>query len=392
MTKKLERSPRINQLEKLRRHVRILVDLSRLAGENIDTTRFLDQAVTLVARAVEIDHVKLLRYRRKTSDFVIEAGVGWKSGVIRAGALSADFSSFPGRTFQTAEAIAFSDVSKAAGFVLSEILKEHRIVSLANVPVMIGGAAWGVLEIDSTIRRDFSTDTMEFLSAAAAIVSFVVQKEHQNRDDLMVSAAAAATDALNRDILLREMQHRVKNNLQLILASISMQKKRHTAAETQVVLDQLTSRIHAVSLAHDQLALRQGGQVVDLSAYLSALCSSIERQTDEVAIEVTADEINFSIDRALPLGLILNEAITNSIKHAFGISGGRVNVVLKSGVGLCEARMTIIDNGRGSDRPLRSTGSGLKLIEALARQIGGTVTATSSGEGTSIELVFPLIG
>src|SRR4051794_30336037 len=70
-------------LDKLRRHVRILVDIGRLAGENVDPNRFLDQAVVQVARAVEIHHVKILEYRPRTSDLLVVAGVGWKEGVVR---------------------------------------------------------------------------------------------------------------------------------------------------------------------------------------------------------------------------------------------------------------------------------------------------------------------
>ena len=69
-------------LDKVRRHVRILVDISRLAGEIADLDRFLDQAVMQVARAVEINHVKVLRYRPRTADLIVVAGIGWKESVV----------------------------------------------------------------------------------------------------------------------------------------------------------------------------------------------------------------------------------------------------------------------------------------------------------------------
>ena len=94
-----------------------------------------------------------------------------------------------------------------------------------------------------------------------------------------------------------------------------------------------------------------------------------------------ADELELSIDRAVPLGLILNEIATNSIKHAFGPDGGgRISVKLVAGVGYGEARLSVADNGRGvkEDNP---KGTGLKLVAALARQIGGTIDQDSSKEG-----------
>ena len=90
-----------NALERIRRHVRILVDIGRLAGEKADLNRFLNQAVVQIARAVEIHHGKVLQYRPLTSDFLLVAGLGWKEGVVGTATLSADLRSPPGRTFQT---------------------------------------------------------------------------------------------------------------------------------------------------------------------------------------------------------------------------------------------------------------------------------------------------
>ena len=98
-----------------------------------------------------------------------------------------------------------------------------------------------------------------------------------------------------------------------------------------------------------------------------------------------------SIDRAVPLGLILNEIATNSIKHAFGPDGGgRISVKLVAGVGYGEARLSVADNGRGVKEP-NPKGTGLKLVAALARQIGGTIDQDSSSEGTTTCLTFPVI-
>ena len=82
------------------------------------------------------------------------------------------------------------------------------------------------------------------------------------------------------DVLLREMQHRVKNSFQIILASIAIQKRRYAARDAQRALDHITSRINAISLAHDQLAPREKGQIVKLADYLRALCLSIKQQTE----------------------------------------------------------------------------------------------------------------
>jgi len=135
------------ELEKVRRHVRILVDLGRAAGETADLNRFLDQTVVQVARAVEIGHVKVLRYRRREADLLVAAGFGWKEGVVGSATLPADLRSPPGRSFQTAEPVCIWNFDEQQDFILSDLLRQHHIVSLVNVPVLTAGAAWGVLEI-----------------------------------------------------------------------------------------------------------------------------------------------------------------------------------------------------------------------------------------------------
>ena len=382
-----EQSP---ELEKVRRHVRILVDLGRAAGETADLNRFLDQTVVQVARAVEIGHVKVLRYRRREADLLVAAGFGWKEGVVGSATLPADLRSPPGRSFQTAEPVYIWNFDEQQDFILSDLLRQHHIVSLVNVPVLTAGAAWGVLEIDSTHPRDFSQDTIEFLTAAAALTAAFVQR-HTAEPGEAARAAAAALEAQNRDVLLREMQHRIKNSFQLILASIAIQKRRHPTVDVSRALDHVASRINAISLAHDQLAPREAGQIVKLPDYLRALCLSIKQQAEGIEIDVQADELELSIDRAVPLGLILNEAATNSLKHAFGPdAGGRISVKLVAGVGYGEGRLTVSDNGRGMTEP-NPKGSGLKLIAAPARQIGGRVDQESSDRGTTTSLMFPLM-
>src|ERR1700750_625315 len=100
MAKKLGKQ-QTSALEEVRRHVRVFIDLSQVAGESNDQNRFLDQTVVQVARAVEHDHVKVLSNRRREADLLVTAGYGWKEGVVRSATLSADLRSPPGRCFQT---------------------------------------------------------------------------------------------------------------------------------------------------------------------------------------------------------------------------------------------------------------------------------------------------
>jgi two-component sensor histidine kinase len=216
-----------------------------------------------------------------------------------------------------------------------------------------------------------------------------LQRQSAEHSEAEARSAAATAEAQYQEVLLRELQHRVKNNFQVILASIAIQKRRFNSAEAQRALSHIESRINAISLAHDQLTPRHG-QTIGLAAYIRALCASIEQQADGIAVDLDADEVELAIDRAVPLGLILNEAATNSIKHAFGNEGGRINIILKGGIGYGEAQLTVSDNGRGI-KPNSAPGTGLRLIASLARQIGAMIEQTSSDKGALLRVTFPVI-
>ena len=377
------------ELEKVRQHIGIIGDLTKLAAGARELDPFLEQAVVQVARAVEISHAKVLRYRPELGDFIVQAGIGWKPGVVRTATLSADLKSAPGRAFQIGEPVTVNDFELQNEYSLSPFLKQHGIVALANAPILIGSAAWGVLEVDSVEPRDFSQDTTEFLMVAGALIGNCIRRlDIQPQSERL---AAAMVEAQHRQTLLREMQHRVKNSFQLVLGAITLQKRRYRNEQVSRALDHISDRILAISLAHDQLEQRDTGQVVKLSDYLRALCHSLKQQVENIEIEIEVDEVELAIDRAVALGLILNEAATNSVKHAFSEAGGRIIVKLESGIGYGEARLTVADNGHGMQEEPRSRGSGLGLIAALARKIGGQIQRTSSKRGTVIALQFPII-
>lgn len=376
-------------IDKLRRHARILTDIGRIASQKLTLQGFLDQCALQVARAVEIDHVKIMRHRPERADLLAIAGTGWKPGVIGTARFPVNLRSAPGRAFQTGEPVIISDAADTPEFRLSPILVEHGIVALANVPILVDGTSWGILEVDSTQPRDFSLDTVNFLRTAAMVLGAVARRDEIAEAETQRLAAAAA-ETQRRDLLLAEIQHRTKNNLQIVLSIIAMQKKRVTHDETQRALDHIANRINAISIAHEQLGPKQDQRSVNLAVYVRALSSAIEQQLDAIGIDLELDEVVLLVDRAIPLGLILNEAIVNSAKHAFGPEGGRIAVRLINGIGRGEARLSVADNGKGID-PARPAGSGTRLMQSLVAQLGGTIEQDSSGQGTLTTVTFPVV-
>jgi two-component sensor histidine kinase len=201
--------------------------------------------------------------------------------------------------------------------------------------------------------------------------------------------AETAREAQRRELLLREMHHRVKNNFQVILAMIAHQTRNAPDEVARRIAQKIGEGVFAMSLAHDQLSPTQESESVQLRTYLKALVTSIEKPLENITIEIQAEDIEAGIDQAVPIGLIVNEAVTNAVKHAFDPeSGGAIRIVLRPS-GRAEALLEIADNGRGAESG--GEGSGSKLMEALARQMLGRLTRTSDAGGTTITLNFPRI-
>jgi two-component sensor histidine kinase len=375
-------------LEKVRAHANVLAKLAYLASAKTPSEGLLDAAVTLVANAVEVDHVKILRYRPATGDLIMEAGTGWRDGVVGSATFSVALSSPPGRAYQTGQPVVIEDLRTAKGYKASPVLTDHGIVSLLNVPLQIDGAAWGVFEADSTEKCDYSDDTQDFLMTAGWIVASAIRREQVAQAH--TAAVVAAADGGRRvQLLLEEMQHRVKNNFQTILAMIAIQGSRLEDESGQSAMQKIADGIMAMSLAHNQLAPTQQGEAVHLPTYLRALAANIQQPLERITVEVRADEIQVPIEKAVPLGLILNELVTNSVKYAYGETGGGVFVELLIGPGKGEARLVVYDNGSGID-VAKPGGSGLKLVEALVRQIRGRIERSSSKAGVRDVVTFNL--
>jgi two-component sensor histidine kinase len=377
-------------LREARRRQELIADFAKDALQNIDLDRLLHEAVLRVSQGVRIDRVKIMRYQPETADLLVIEGVGWREGVVGRTRLKTDMASPPGRAFQTAQPVLIDDLPASTEFRYQAVLKEHGIVSLVNVPIFVDGAAWGVLEADSSLPRDVTSFDADFLSIFARILGSAIQRKHAEAE-ASAAAARAATLAADREVLLRELQHRVKNNLQMILGLISMQQKKVTDPQAKRAFTHIADRVAAIALAQDQLSAAAGMGEVKIGAYLRALCGYIAPEGEGVVITAEAQDLDVPIDQAVPAGLIVNEAVTNALKHAFPDQRhGRIHVTFAADARLGEAVLRVADDGVGLGPP-RDGGSGRDLIHALASQLSGELEARDAEEGgTIVEVRFPL--
>ncbi len=188
-----------------------------------------------------------------------------------------------------------------------------------------------------------------------------------------------------KEMLLREVHHRVKNNLQVIASMIQLGSRRGSH-ESRPDFDALAQRVYAMGSVYELIYNAENLAEIDLALYLRHIADSL--RTDQIAVEVEAAPLRIGVDTAIPLGLIAIELATNASKHAFSAEGGTVSMMLRR-IDPERAELTVADDGVGlsPDRvPPNSTG--LQIVEGLVKQINGSLE-TRSEAGTIHRITFP---
>jgi two-component sensor histidine kinase/putative methionine-R-sulfoxide reductase with GAF domain len=390
---------------RLRLHQRILRDFGRIALEDLEIGPLLQRAVAQVARATGVRHTKIMRYRTEQGDLLVEAGYGWRPGVVGKARFGIDAASPSGRALQTGQPVVIDDIRDHPEFRVHPVIAEHGIISLLNVPIRYDGIIWGVLEADSEQPSHFDDLDAEFLEAMAALVAGALQR-HDAVTRAESAAAEVAVRAERMGVLLRELQHRTKNNLALVAAMLARERRTATAeqdARTAERVGRLMQRVTAIALAQDRLSGAEGGGKgdgtgTDLAGYLHALLGSLDLSLGgKVVFEADLDNCVLPFDKAVAAGLVVNELVTNAAKHAYPEGEeGVVRVELHADEMRAEAALTVSDEGRGTDPAKLAArraggGQGLELLRHLARQLGGDIEQGMPERGTSITVRFPLV-
>lgn len=195
-----------------------------------------------------------------------------------------------------------------------------------------------------------------------------------------------------KDAAIREIHHRVKNNLQIVSSFLSLQSRATSSSDVKEALTQTRSRINALSIIHQTLYQHEQLDVVELPPFFDVLLTHLSDALGvsdlSIKLEWHIDSATRTPDDAIPLALFTLEAVTNAMKYAFDEKGGTISVTFTQNE--AGARLTVSDNGRGDSGEVVGTGLGSKLITAFARQVRGTTEIQSNnGLGYSVALVIP---
>lgn len=205
--------------------------------------------------------------------------------------------------------------------------------------------------------------------------------------------AALRQSLRDKDALLLELQHRVKNNLQMITALIRMEARNVPDQATGERFDRLAGRINSLALLYRSLAAGEQGDTVDLGIYLSQIASAViqAHAPEGIRLDMKVDTWTVGIDVAMPAGLVVNELLTNALKHAFPGDGGGT-IILHSLVDDTGCHVIVGDDGVGLPDGMtwpKPGKLGAVIAQSLRQNAKASFTVASSpGEGLRVDIFF----
>ncbi|MEE4349910.1 MAG: histidine kinase dimerization/phosphoacceptor domain -containing protein [Pacificimonas sp.] len=254
-----------------------------------------------------------------------------------------------------------------------------------------GRTDYRIVRPDGTIRwLSASMEVVRGTEGEAARLTGVlidVTDLHETESNLREALA-------QRDLLIEEVNHRVKNSLQLVISVLALEAKAARGEEARESLQSAIARIHAISTIHASLYEDGDVSYVALDRYLRRFCRHLETSLGadrrRIALNVDAEEIRLPTSKAITLSLVVNELVTNAFKHAFRDNQpGRIDIVLRQ-AGNDRVVLEIADNGSGEDAASsEGTGLGTRLIAGSVNQLGGTIRQSSDDGGWTTRIEFP---
>jgi two-component sensor histidine kinase len=281
-------------------------------------------------------------------------------------------------------------------YYVGERLIAKRIRTLSALAEEIGVGGGGGAPPNLGGADEISALTDRFKAMAIAVRERELAQE-EARSALAASLAEKERLLDEKEILLKEIQHRVKNSYQLILSLLSLQADGLEGAPAQA-LKVAAGRLRSLATLHEHMRKGASAGKVVLKSYLEAVLSQLERESgarDRVRVEARIPPLELKPDRAGPLGLIVNELVGNAYRHAFaGGKEGTLLVTLEQ-VGVDSARLTVRDDGPGlppSVDPLDPSrcGLGFTIAVMLAAQLGGSFERLRLDKGFGASVRFPL--
>lgn len=304
-----------------------------------------------------------------------------------------------------AKAYAYLKISTAANDTVTNVEKTKQVKQL-EIKEKQRVEDLHLAEKDAKDQLRFNTSVGLFVSAL--VIAFILYRNNRNKQkanlalqdknnkiertvsELNTAQASLLARNAENELLLKEIHHRVKNNLEVVSSLLALQSNQIDDENTKEAMLEGQNRVQSIGIVHQKLYQGKNLGAIEMKDYFINLSDSILDSfgaTKRVQVECAMNALNVDIDTAVPLGLIVNELLTNTIKYAFPDGrSGKVQIKLEQksdGV----LQMQISDNGVGKSSTINGTGFGGQLISLLTQQLGGTMKEENNN-GTHVFFEF----
>jgi len=363
-----------------------LAELGVGALQGAGFEQLLDDTARLTAEGLRTEFCKVLEYIPTENRFLVRAGVGWEPGVVGVATIGADLASPAGFALKTGRPVISNHLESEDRFRTPEVLVRHGVHRAMNVILQGDGRPFGVLEVDSRSEDRFVEHDLAFLQGSANILGMAIERERHERN---------LKAALERhQFLIKEMNHRVKNSLALVVSMLRLQARENSQPEFAQHLEEAMLRVGAIGRVHEQLYQTADIERFDVGRYIEAICKDLGASFSQCEILVEAQPgIVISTDRAISAALIVNELVSNAAKHAYlGDGAGRiwVTVAVTSDDKLS---ISVRDEGGGLPEGFemdKGKGLGTRMVRALSEQLDAAVAVVARDPGVEFILTAPL--
>jgi two-component sensor histidine kinase len=365
------------------RQQELLAELGVAALKRTSLNDLLKSTVRLAAEGLEAEFCKVLEYLPAENRFVLVEGVGWKPGLIGVASVDADLESPSGFALRTGQPVISNHLEHEERFRTPELLRTHGVRRAINVILEGDGAPFGVLEVDSRSPGEFSEQDIAFLQGAANILGMAIERQ---RDEQNLRNALE-----HQKVLVHEINHRVKNSLQLVASLLGLQATAAADPKVSQICQEAMGRITAIARVHERLYRSPDVTAVDLAAYLADICADLAALTPQNEIVYQPEAaISMPTDRAVHVALLATELLTNAAKHA---GPGRVIVALSAPTVRGSVTLRVRDQGPGLPEGFsldRAQTLGMKIIRALVERMGANLTIHHQQPGAEFVTEIPV--
>jgi len=388
--------------EQVLRYQRVLLKLAKM--DNSDLHSALKKITEADAKTLGVERVSVWHYSEDRSEIICKDLYKLSENIHESG-LRLKTQDYPNYFLALEESriLAANDarLHPCTQEYTEGYLKPLGITSMMDVPVRVHGEVVGIIGHEHTgFMREWTVEEQDFAASIADMVSLALEASERRLAEEQIKASLK-----EKEVLLKEIHHRVKNNLQIIHSLLNLQSIRIDDSRMREKLKQSQNRIKSMALIHETLYQSKDFARIDFREYIKELSthlfSSYGADSKNIKLSIDADNVFLSIDKAIPCSLIINEIVSNALKHGFLVKKkGKIRITLhsnsKGSYGkdnttphLC--RLIISNNGIKfpEDLDFRNTESvGLQLVCALTEQLKGTIELDKS-TGTEFKITFP---